>query len=283
MQQAPPDGRERRSPTAGAVRKRDAIRRLKEALAGQRLTLQYQPLVDARSGGVAAVEALMRWRAPAAEADNLTRLIWSAERSPVIFNLENWVLDQAFRTAAQWREGPVARLRLNVNVSAREFPRADLVRRLSRLLHTASLDARRVGIEVTETSGMRDLEAVADQLRGLRDLGIELWLDDFGTGHSSLEWLSHFPLDGVKIAGTFVERLFRDRRCQVIAGHVIGLAHDLGLRVVAEGVESAPQRAFLEERGCDLLQGFLLYPALPAEELKAALAGTAAPGVRSGR
>ncbi len=115
------------------------------------------------------------------------------------------------------------------------------------------------------------VERVGDQFV-LRDLGIGLWLDDFGTGHSSLEWLSHFPLDGVKIAATFVERLPHDRRCQVIAGHVIDMAHDLGLRVIAEGVETPEQREMLAGHGCDLFQGFLFHSALAAEDLPAALA-----------
>jgi EAL domain-containing protein (putative c-di-GMP-specific phosphodiesterase class I) len=112
--------------------------------------------------------------------------------------------------------------------------------------------------------------------------GLEVWLDDFGTGHSSLEWLSHLPVHGLKVAGTFVERLPSSPRCQAIVTRLIGLAHDLHLRVIAEGVETEAQRDFLAARGCDLLQGFLFSPPLPAQELpRARLRLPATAAVRS--
>jgi EAL domain-containing protein (putative c-di-GMP-specific phosphodiesterase class I) len=267
---------ERRSPTAGALRKREAIRQLGAAVAEERVELHYQPVVRTGDGQVERVEALLRWRPPVREERSLTELIWSAERSPVIFRLENWILEQAFRAAARWRGAGLAAVRVNVNASAREFPRADLVQRVSGLLTGAGLGPGEAGLEITETSRMGPLEEVADQVARLRDRGLELWLDDFGTGHSSLEWLSHLPLHGLKIAGTFVERLFVEPRCQTIVARLIELAHDLGLRVIAEGVETERQRAFLADRGCDLLQGFLFCPPLPADELTRLLIRTPA-------
>jgi EAL domain-containing protein (putative c-di-GMP-specific phosphodiesterase class I) len=273
--------RERRSPTPAAVRKRTAIRCLQKALEQERLCLHYQPIVDARAARVERVEALLRWRPPGPppgtdcpdeeEERALTELICAAERSPVIFRLENWVMREAFQDAAGWRAAGLTDLRLNVNLSAREFPRADLVTRVSRLLDEAELLPTAIAIEITETSRLSEIEAVAQQLERLRALGMELWLDDFGTGHSSLEWLSHLPLHGLKIAGTFVERLFSEPRCQVIVRRLVELARDLGLRTIAEGVETEAQRAFLAGCGCDLLQGFLLHAAVPAEDLPRAL------------
>jgi diguanylate cyclase len=269
---------ERRSPTPAATRKREAIRHLKKALSEDRLELHYQPMARVSDSAVVGVEALLRWRTP--DEQDLAALIRSAERSPVIFKLENWILREAFEAAAAWR-GSGLHLRVHVNVSAREFPRADLVRRVTRLLQRAGLEPGDVALEITETSWMTEFEAVAEQLLRLRALGIELWLDDFGTGHSSLEWLSHLPVDGLKIAGTFVERLFSEPRCQVIVTRMVELAHDLELRVVAEGVETPLQRDFLATAGCDLLQGFLLHPALPAPELPRVLAAAPAEGVGS--
>ena len=268
-----PPGRERRSPTPAAARKRAAIRHLKEAVVEDRLHLLYQPIVSARDSRVERVEALLRWRKPKRETEALTDLIWAAERSPVIFKLENWILDQSFRAAAGWKEAGLSGVRVNVNLSAREFPRADLVARVTRRLQAARLDPGDVGLEITETSSMRRFDEVAEQIEQLIDKGIELWLDDFGTGHSSLEWLSHLPLHGVKIPGTFVERLHEEKRCQAIVARVIDLAHDLGLRVIAEEVETPAQRDFLAGRGCDFLQGFLFYAPMPAAELPEALAG----------
>jgi EAL domain-containing protein (putative c-di-GMP-specific phosphodiesterase class I) len=270
---AAPPGPERRSPTPAAVRKREAIRRLKAALAEQRFVLHYQPFVAAPDLRIAGVEALLRWRTPDDEQDDLTDLVLQAERSPVIFKLENWTLDQALRAAQAWQQAGLTGLRVNVNHSAREFPRADLVRRFKRRLAAAGLDPTTIGLEITETSSMREFSAVAEQLERLIAMGIELWLDDFGTGHSSLEWLSHLPCHGLKIPGTFVERLLADERCQAIVVGVIDLAHGLGLRVNAEGVEKPEQRDFLTGHGCDLLQGFLFYAPMPAEELARALAG----------
>lgn len=269
-------GRERRSPTPAAARKRTAIEHLATALAEDRLHLLYQPIVSARDFRVERVEALLRWRKPKKEREALPDLIWAAERSPVIFNLENWILDKSFHARSEWGDAGLTGVRLNVNLSAREFPRADLVGRLTRRMQASRLDPGEVGLEITETSSMRRFDEVSEQIDLLIDKGIELWLDDFGTGHSSLEWLSHLPLHGVKIAGTFVERLHDERRSRAIVARIIDLAHDLGLMVVAEGVETREQRDFLAARGCDFYQGFLFHAAMPAGRLPSALAGASA-------
>ena len=124
---------------------------------------------------------------------------------------------------------------------------------------------------------MSDFSAAADRLERLAAMGIEPWLDDFGTGHSALSGSATCPPHGLKIPGTFVKRLFTESRCQVIVKRAIELAHDLGLRVVAEEVETQEQREWLAARGCDLFQGYLFYAAMPAEEMPRALAGTVAP------
>jgi EAL domain-containing protein (putative c-di-GMP-specific phosphodiesterase class I) len=269
---AVPARAERRSPTPAAIRKREAIQRLKAALDKRLFALHYQPIVDAREGTVTSAEALLRWRSSGKEHAPPGDLMCAAERSPVIFRLENWTLEQAFRDAAGWTQA-LPGLRVQVNLSAREFPRADLVRRVTRRLEAAGLTPGQVGLEITESSGISEFDAVAEQLEALEALGFDLWLDDFGTGHSSLEWLSHLPLQGVKIAGTFVERLFTEKRCQPIVTHVIALAHDLGLRVIAEGVETAEQRDCLAGQGCDLFQGYLFHPSMAAAEMPRAIAG----------
>ena len=271
MQQAKPAGgeRERRSPTPGAARKREAIRALKEGVAGDRIVLHYQPIVEPDGLRMTAVEALMRWRQPD-EGPELADLILAAERSPVIFKLENWVLKRSFAAAAAWRDEGLRGLRVNVNLSSREFPRAGLVRRLRRLLDANELDPGTVGLEVTETSAICRFDEVAEQIAELRAMGLELWLDDFGTGHSSLEWLGRIPVDGVKIPGALTARL-DDARMRTIVSRAIDLAHDLGLRVIAEGVETVEQRDILGRAECDLLQGFLFSRPLAAEEVAGAV------------
>ena len=271
-----PASDERRSPTPAAVHKRDAIRRLKQALVDDRFVLHYQPIVNAHDARAVSAEALLRWRDPEEDQHAITELLQSAERSPVIFRLENWALDQALQAARAWLDAGL-NLRVGVNLSAREFPRADLGRRIRQRLSSAGLPPSALALEITESSSLRDFDAAADRLERLADMGVELWLDDFGTGHSSLEWLSHLPTHGLKIPGTFVERLFTEPRCQVIVRRAIELAHDLGLRVVAEEVETKEQRDYLAGCGCDLFQGYLFRPALPAEELPRALVGAVAP------
>jgi EAL domain-containing protein (putative c-di-GMP-specific phosphodiesterase class I) len=268
----PPEAAERRSPTPGAARKREAIRYLKAAMHEGRIQLQYQPIVRADDSAVANVEALLRWREPAKEAHELEELIKAAERSPVIFRLEHWTLGEGFRAAAEWRGAGAGGARLNVNLSAREFVRPGLVGRVGRQLRAAHLDPRAVALEVTETSAIHEFGLVAEHLDQLTTMGVELWLDDFGTGHSSLDWLSRLPIHGVKIAGTFVEKILAEKRCQVIVARVVEMAHDLGLRVAAEGVETEEQRDLLVAKGCDLLQGFLWHAPMPSAEVGRLLA-----------
>lgn len=268
---SPPARGERRSPTPAAAHKRQAVRTLKAALSEGRLILHYQPIVGARDGRIDCVEALLRWKGPPAGGE-LAELVRLAEHSPVIFRLQDWTLREACRAAAVWRERGLTDLRVNVNVSARVLPRARLAGRLRREMRSAGLPSGTLALEITETSAIDDFEEVAGHLDELIAMGAELWLDDFGTGHSSLEWLSHLPVHGVKIAGTFVKRL-PDPRCRAIVTRVCEMARDLGLRVAAEGVESAEQRDFLVERGCDLLQGFLFHASMPTDELLGALAG----------
>jgi EAL domain-containing protein (putative c-di-GMP-specific phosphodiesterase class I) len=277
---SPSSARERRSPTPAAARKREAIRRLKQAMAEERFVLHYQPIVGARDGAITGVEALLRWKDGAPETEDLARLVRLAERSPVIFRLQDWTLREACLAAAAWPDPGRAGFRVNVNVSARVLPRSRLVGRLRRQLRSAGLPAGALALEITETSSMEEFAAVAEQLDQMIAMGVELWLDDFGTGHSSLQWLSHLPIHGVKIAGTFVERL-GEERCRVIVTRVLEMAHDLGLRVAAEGVETDEQRGFLVERGCDLLQGFLFHAPVSAEALPGLLARAASGQERS--
>jgi EAL domain-containing protein (putative c-di-GMP-specific phosphodiesterase class I) len=265
-------GKDRRSPVAENQRERESVRRLKEAMARDELTLYYQPIFDAAQRRPLAVEALLRWREPERQDADLHQLLEAAERSPVIFDLENWAMRVCFRDAATWTSGALPDLRVNLNLSAREFQGADLVARLQAALGEARLAPGQVILEITETSAIHDPVDVARTLEEVKAIGAQLWLDDFGTGHSSLAWLSWFPIDGLKIPGLFVTGLPADRRSAVITSAVIEMAHRLGLRVTAEGIENEAQLAFLRERGCDALQGFLLAEPVTAADLTAGLA-----------
>jgi EAL domain-containing protein (putative c-di-GMP-specific phosphodiesterase class I) len=269
----PPVGaRERRSAKPAAVRKRESVRRLKEALAGDRLVLYYQPIVDARTLRPSSAEALLRWKDAARDREEIPRLVAAAERSPVIFALERWAVGKGCGDAARWRERALPDLRVNINVSAREFRGGRVHRALDQTLRAHCADPSSVALEITETSALHDPALVAPVLEDLKQRGHEVWLDDFGTGHSSLAWLRHLPIHGVKIPADFVRPAPTDARVATITAAIIALAHELGLRVVAEGVERPEHRDWLLERGCDAFQGYLFHEPMSAATMAARLA-----------
>src|SRR5262249_36879965 len=187
-----------------------SIRRLKDALAGDRLVVHYQPLVEVSSGRPVRAEGLLRWRRPGEERDALPELIAAAEQSPIIYALERWIVAACFADAARWHKGALPDLRVNGNLSAREFARKRFADRLRAAVRKSGVDPARVTLEITETSRIDDAEAAARMLDDLKTMGFEVWLDDFGTGHSTLEWLWRLPIDGLKVPGTFVQDVARD-------------------------------------------------------------------------
>jgi len=221
---------------------------LDRALDEKNLVLLYQPIHDVKTGSVIAAEALLRQRRESGEIREAGIITGAAEDGPSLFQLDSWVVRTACRDAAQWQN-----VRLNVNLSPREFQEGDLLARLPTLL-----DPHNLNLEIMETSYIDDPEETMHILAELKQLGIRLWLDDFGTGHSSLEHLQHFPLDGLKIAAQFIAECITDRRCRTITKSIIALAHELGLQVIAEGVEHRDQLEFLRDQGCEGVQGFLL-------------------------
>jgi diguanylate cyclase (GGDEF)-like protein len=239
----------------------------------------YQPIVSLSAGRTIAFEALARWQHPTRGLVLPNGFIPLAEERGVMVAIGRGILREACARTKEWqtRFPAHASLAIAVNLSPSELQSAELTREVESALSDTGLEAESLILELTESGAMADPAATLVTLRELRRLGVRLALDDFGTGHSSLEWLSHLPTHGLKIPGTFVARLFTDERCQVIVTRLIGLAHDLGLRVVAEEVETQEQRAWLTACGCDLLQGFLLHSPMPEEELSRALAGAASP------
>ena len=237
---------------------------LDRAFEEKNLLLLYQPIHDARSGAVVAAEALLRQRRESGEIREAGIIKDAAEEGPgpELFALDSWVVRHAYRDAAQWPD-----IRLNVNLSPREFQEGAVLDRLSSLLTSSRIDPHRINLEITETSYIDSPEETMHILEAVRKLGIRLWLDDFGTGHSSLEHLQHFPLDGLKIASQFIAECITDKRCSTITKSILHLAHELELEVIAEGVEHPEQLGFLREHGCDAIQGFLFSKPMEQEEL----------------
>lgn len=245
---------------------------LERALERHDLIVHYQPIHDARTRSITAAEALLRQQRASGEIREAGVIAAAAERTSHLFALGSWMMRTAIADAAAWQRNAPG-VTLNVNVSARELLEADVVSRVTDLMAGARIDPRRFAVEITETFYIPEPEVAAAPLRELRASGIGIWLDDFGTRHSALTYLQHFPATGIKIPAEFVATLPNDRRCRSITCALIELAHDLGLQVVAEGIEREEQVDFLLEHDCDAMQGFLLGRPMSADELAQAVDG----------
>ncbi|HET7434719.1 MAG TPA: EAL domain-containing protein [Thermoanaerobaculia bacterium] len=221
------------------------------------LVLLYQPIHDARTGAIYGAEALLRQRRESGELRSAHVISQAAERSPgpELFALDNMLVKKAYTDAAAWQSR--FDVRLNVNLSPREFQEGDVLGRLRELVTSCGVDTTHVNLEITETSYIKKPKETMKVLDDLRELGISLWLDDFGTGHSSLTHLQHFPISGVKVPGSFVKELPDDKRCRAITAGIIRMAHDVGIEVIAEEIETEAQLECLREMECDYIQGFL--------------------------
>lgn len=235
------------------------------------LVLVYQPIHDARSGDVRAAEALLRQRRSTGEIREASIITEAAEESegPEIYVLDSLLVRKAYEEAARWQSR--YDIRLHVNLSPREFEGGNVLERLSSLITSCGIDTQKLSVEITETHYIERPKETMHVLRALRELGLQLWLDDFGTGHSSLTHLQHFPLDGLKIPGAFIRPLPGDARCGAIVRAIAGLAKELDLALIAEEVETRAQLDFLLELGCELVQGFLFSKPMTAVEFEKVL------------
>jgi len=241
---------------------------------GNELTAFYQPLVSLASGRIEGAEALVRWNHPERGLLGAGQFISVAEASGLIVAIDNWMLYTACARAQEWRLRGHDALRVEVNLSARQFQLPDLVAAVTRCLQETGLPPEALEIEITESIAMRNIARSAEILRNLRDQGVRISLDDFGTGYSSLSYLKTLPVDTVKLDQSFVRDVTTDRGDAAISTAIIAMAHSLGLRVVAEGVETEEQLAFLRDHECDTVQGFLFGPPVPPEELEKLLEGS---------
>lgn len=240
---------------------------LRRALEFDQFVVYYQPQLDLRTGEVVSVEALVRWNHPKSGLIEPSLFIPSAEMSGLIVPLGDWVLETAARQVGHW-QSTLGTLRLAVNLSGRQFHQRDLRKRVITALESARFDPSLLEVEITESVAMSDAGQTVGIVRDLKALGIRIAVDDFGTGYSSLAYLRRFALDVLKIDGSFVVGVGHETFDETIVKTVIGMAHSLGLQVVAEGVETVAQLAFLTEHGCELVQGYAIAPPLPAAEFE---------------
>lgn len=243
--------------------------RLRHALAAGEFVLHYQPLIDAHSGRAVGVEALVRWQPPGEAIVPPGKFIPIAEETGLIVPLGEWVLRTACAQGRAWIDAGFVPLVMAVNLSVRQFQSENLAEVIQRVLEETKLPAACLELELTESMFMEHAERSIDTLKTLKAPGIQLAIDDFGTGYSSLTYLKRFPIDKLKIDQSFVRGLAHDPNDREIAATIIAMARGLKLSVLAEGVESEQQLAFLRQHGCDYYQGFLFHRPAPAKELEA--------------
>ncbi len=248
-------------------RRRELEKDLREALARSELHLVYQPQVDYRDHRVVGVEALLRWQHPTQGWVAPDLFIPLAEQNGSIFSIGEWVLDQSCRQLREWHDQGFDDLRLAVNLSTVQLRHNALPRVVSNLLQMHRLPPRSLELEVTETGLMEDISTAAQHLLSLRRAGALIAIDDFGTGYSSLSYLKSLPLDKIKIDKSFVQDLLLDDDDATIVRAIIQLGKSLGMQVIAEGVETVEQEAYIIAQGCHEGQGYLYSKPLPAREL----------------
>jgi len=246
---------------------------LRRALEREELVLHYQPVVDPTSGAIQSVEALVRWLHPEDGLRGPGNFIGLAEETGLIVPLGEWVLRTACKECKSWQAPGLAPVRVSVNVSARQFRHAGFVEAVESACKDADLDPSLLTLEVTESLAMEQSGSTIEMLNELKQLGVAISIDDFGTGYSSLSYLKRLPIDILKIDRSFVKDLPGDTDDSVIAKLIISVAHGLRLTVVAEGVETAAQLAFLLPEQCDFVQGYLFSRPVPAPDLASLLAG----------
>ncbi len=261
--------------TERAARRLRLENELRHALAHAQLTVYYQPLVACHELRIVGAEALLRWTHPELGAISPAEFIPIAEESGQIVPIGEWVLATACHQAKDWTDRGFGEVYIGVNLSIRQLAQKDLVHRVQTILAKTGLAPGQLGLEITESMAMQNPEANIALLRQLAELGIKLSIDDFGTGHSSLNYLHKLPVATIKIDRSFIVQLAAERFGKGIVTTILALARVLGMSVVAEGVEDEQQVDFLRQHGCDYLQGYRFGRPMPAQEFAARLAATA--------
>ncbi|WP_236214600.1 bifunctional diguanylate cyclase/phosphodiesterase [Metapseudomonas otitidis] len=270
MYQAKSKGRNRvelytRDLTFQATERMALENELRRALERQELCLYYQPKLCLRSGRLIGAEALLRWQHPLFGDISPERFIPLAEENGFILTLGDWVISEACRQMREWQDQHAPFGPLSVNLAGAQLRQPGIVQRIDQQLRSAGVPAERLQLEITETFIMSQAEEALAVLHALKDLGLQLAIDDFGTGYSSLSYLKRLPLDIIKIDKSFVRGLPHEQEDAAIARAIIALGHSMQLTVIAEGVETPAQEAFLRAEGCEQIQGYIVSRPVPAD------------------
>jgi len=240
---------------------------LHHALEQGQLELFYQPQIHLETEQLTGFEALLRWRRDDGELIPPGDFIPLAEESGLIVPIGDWVIREACRQLAQWRDEGRPRLPLAINLSARQFTETSLMQRINQALRENRLDPHLLELELTESMIMEDAQSASEKLRAFHESGLRIAVDDFGTGYSSMSYLKSFPLDLIKIDRSFVRDLSNDATDEAIVRAIIAMGKALGVNILAEGVEDQRQRQILLDAGCMLAQGYYYSKPMPADQV----------------
>jgi EAL domain-containing protein (putative c-di-GMP-specific phosphodiesterase class I) len=241
--------------------------KLRYALENEELTLHYQPIVSVDTGAVQGFEALLRWQPSGLNSIPPSTFVPVAEQCGLIVPISVWVLKKACLEAASWRQRDLADppLYVSINISSKHFSHSGFIGHVKDALEESAVDPQCITIELTESLAMNDVAATGQTMAQLRTLGVKLSIDDFGTGYSSLSYLRRFPVDTLKIDQSFVKTM--DAENYAIVKTIVGLARNLDLKVVAEGVETTDQHQLLAFAGCGSAQGYLFAEPMPSNRI----------------
>ena len=240
---------------------------LRKALNRSEFQLYYQPQVEAGTGRIVGLEALIRWLSPELGMVSPADFIPLAEERGLIGPIGEWVVHTACVQNREWQLGGLPKMPVSVNISSKQFQRLTIMKIIENALTESGLEPQYLKLEITESAIMEESEVTVRAMQKLNKMGLHFIMDDFGTGYSSLSYLKRFPIDAIKIDRSFIRGLHVDPDDEAIANAIISMAHSLGMKVVAEGVETEAQLAFLRKQGCDEIQGFLFSRPVPAGEI----------------
>ncbi len=238
----------------------------------QNFTMHFQPQYFVENRRLRGVEALIRWKDNKGDMISPAVFIPIAEKNGTIVPIGNWVIEKSLQTYVEWRGKYHYPMTLSLNVSAVQCKQKDFIDSLLKMLKKYDISPGEVEIEVTETILIEDFDYISKRLGELKEIGVKISLDDFGTGFSSLSYLKRLPIDTLKIDKTFVDTLLTDIHTKIITESIIYMVKRLGYETIAEGVETEEQFRYLEELGCDMIQGYYLGRPMPAEEIEKLLA-----------
>ncbi|WP_455196499.1 EAL domain-containing protein [Kaarinaea lacus] len=250
-----------------ARRRLELEKNLRKAISNNELCMYYQPQIDSDTNMVIGVEALLRWQHPEYGLLSPAKFLSIADDSGLIISIGHWAFITACNDLLRWHQSGYDELRLSINMSSRQFVQEGIIENISQMLYSTRLNPNRICVEITEEVAMKNISGTIETMNQLKSLGLRTAIDDFGAGHSSMNLLQKLPIDSLNIDRSFIMRIADREQDGNTAKGIIALAHSLGLKVVAEGVETKTQAQFLKRHRCDVLQGYYYSPPVPVDEI----------------